>query len=75
MNANSKENSLPETKFDSNVHLKTEMHQKLYVNTDALDIPSFEYKFNKISDPKKENSTNPRIISKSKFSWQINEFD
>ena len=71
----SKEFNANNARFASNPHLKNEAHQSFHVNTQVLDTPLYVLKFNKLADPKEQNVPNPRFLKKSKFSWQINEFD
>lgn len=61
----------PENLFDSNIHLKNNNSPNIYVNTDALDLRPYSYKFNNIQ----KNSENPRYVQKSRFNWQIDEYE
>ncbi len=57
--------------FDTNKHLKESLSRNFQVNTAVLDAPAFDYKFNKIE----KDTSNPRFVNKSKFNWQIDDFE
>ena len=71
----SKELTTNKGNFNSNPHLKNDHYQSFHVNTQVLDTPLYELKFNKLANPKEQNVPNPRFLKKSKFNWQINEFN
>jgi len=58
-------------RFDTNKHLKESLSQNFQVNTAVLDAPAFDYKFDKLE----KNTSNPRFLNKSKFNWQIDDFE
>lgn len=61
--------------FDSNIHLKSGNTNSFAVNTQALDVQMFNTRFDMIKDFKERNLHDPRYKNKTKFNWQINEFE
>ncbi len=56
---------------NSNLHLKVEPKPKYYVNTAVIDQVVTDIKFEKVDGSKNAYSK----IKKSRFNWQLNEFD
>ena len=63
-------NKMNSNKFDGNIHLKNNVGDKFYVNDKILNYSVPDLKFNKISNEKTLS-----FQKKSKFSWQLNEFN
>ena len=74
MNTNSaKYNSTKVNNFNSNIHLKSESNQNFHVNTNVIDTVITDYKFDSLSKVNNQNFKNN--FNKSKFNWQLNEFE
>lgn len=56
-----------------NVHLKNNSQEAFHVNDKILNYSMPDLKFDKMSKEKFANDT--RYLKKSKFSWQLNEFN
>lgn len=55
----------------SNLHLKVEPKPKYFVNTAVIDSVVTDLKYEKVDGSKNVYSK----IKKSRFNWQLNEFD
>lgn len=56
-----------------NIHLKNSTNEAFHINDRVLNYSAPDFKFDKLN--KEKNANDSRLLKKSKFNWQLNEFN